>query len=177
MCTAAVIYDICSVCSCIVSCMYRKWSPDNFQELDFVTSELAPIRYLYVSNHFCWIRKFWYRTTGTFPYHAFLMYSHQMKIKSITCCWHSFCLMLLENRMCRAVSTESVLCTLHILHMNASADLIVSSVNSPVPILVNRSWWFLKTFHAERFVWLAKYDVVSHPVNAWNSIAVPSRNQ
>jgi len=40
--------------------------------------------------------------------------------------WRTF------NNVCRAASTESVLCTLHILQINISEESMVSSVSTPM---------------------------------------------
>jgi len=71
--------------------------------------------------------------------------------------------------LCCAVSTESVLCTLYNPQTHFSEDLMVLAASSPVPKLLSKLWFSTKTFHADRFVWFAMYNVVSHPVNAWNA--------
>jgi len=47
--------------------------------------------------------------------------------------------------------------------------MMVSAASSPVPTLLSKLGFSSKTFHADRFVWFAMYDAVSHTVNAWNA--------
>jgi len=46
---------------------------------------------------------------------------------------------------------------------------MVSAASTPVSKLLGKLWFYSKTFQADRFVWFAMYDVVLHPVIAWNA--------
>ena len=146
MCIAVLTSGICSDESCTVSDMSMRPSRGNCLVSDSVSSVRVVVLNPQVAIPFL-------RAQGAQVWGSghFVDFMDSLQVQTLVGAIASG-FPVLENNKCRAVSIESVLCTLYTLQTNLSKDCMVSSVSSPMPTFLSKPWCSLNIFHDDRLV-------------------------